>query len=146
MIEICEKIINIFEFQAIIRLLLGVILTGIIGYEREAWRKPAGMRTHILVGESAVLIMLCGLFLSEKTGGADPTRIIIIRNRIHWSRNNFKRWISCKRTNNSSKLISSNGNRFISRSRSIYNSYNSDIIRIYNSFIYICCIWFCRKI
>ena len=33
------------------------------------------MRTHILVGESAVLIMLCGLFLSEKTGGADPTRI-----------------------------------------------------------------------
>ena len=75
MIEIFEKIINTFEFQAIIRLLLGVILTGIIGYEREAWKKPAGMRTHILVGESAVLIMLCGIFLTEKTGGADPTRI-----------------------------------------------------------------------
>ena len=142
MIEICEKIINIFEFQAIIRLLLGVILTGIIGYEREAWRKPAGMRTHILVGESAVLIMLCGLFLSEKTGGADPTRIpaqllsgigfigagTILRDGFH------------VKGLTSSKLISSNGNRFISRSRSIYNSYNSDIIRIYNSFIYICCI------
>ncbi len=143
MIEICEKIINIFEFQAIIRLLLGVILTGIIGYEREAWRKPAGMRTHILVGESAVLIMLCGLFLSEKTGGADPTRIpaqLLSGIGFIGAGTIFKRWISCKRTNNSSKLISSNGNRFISRSRSIYNSYNSDIIRIYNSFIYICCI------
>lgn len=69
------EILNTFECQAIIRMLLGVLLTGIIGYEREAWRKPAGMRTHILVGESAVLIMICGLYLTEKTGIADPTRI-----------------------------------------------------------------------
>lgn len=75
MLEIWNTIINTFEFQAVIRLLLGALLTGIIGYEREAWRKPAGMRTHILVGESAVLIMLCGLYLAEKTGGTDPSRI-----------------------------------------------------------------------
>ncbi len=73
--EILETILNSFEFEACVRLLLGAILAGIIGYEREAWKKPAGMRTHILVGESAVLIMLCGIFLANQTEGADPSRI-----------------------------------------------------------------------
>ena len=50
-------IINSFEFQTIIKLLLGVILAGIIGLERSSWSKPAGFRTHALVGISAVLVM-----------------------------------------------------------------------------------------
>jgi len=45
-----------------------------VGYERESWNKPAGFRTHVLVGISAVLVMICGQYLSEKSG-ADPTRI-----------------------------------------------------------------------
>lgn len=50
---------NSFWFQAIIKLILGFVLAGIIGLERSSWSKPAGFRTHALVGISAVLIMLC---------------------------------------------------------------------------------------
>lgn len=73
-----EEILNFlqtFEFQAFIRLILGGILAGIIGYERQSWKKPAGLRTHVLVGESSVLIMLCGIYLSKTTENGDPTRI-----------------------------------------------------------------------
>lgn len=50
------------------------ILSGIIGLERETWSKPAGFRTHVLLGISSVLLMLCGKYMYE-TAGADPTRI-----------------------------------------------------------------------
>jgi len=73
-----ENFINLFgtfEVQALIRIILASILAGIIGYERQSWKKPAGLRTHILVCESAVIVMLCGLYIQEKVGGADPSRI-----------------------------------------------------------------------
>lgn len=73
--EILNVITNSFELEACLRLVLGAFLAGVIGYEREAWKKPAGIRTHILVGESAVLIMLCGIYLSKTITGADPSRI-----------------------------------------------------------------------
>lgn len=63
-----------FWFEAIIRLLLGFILAGIIGAERESVNKPAGFKTHALIGISAVLVMLCGEFLSADNG-ADASRI-----------------------------------------------------------------------
>ncbi len=73
-----ENFINLFgtfEVQALIRIILASILAGIIGYERQSWKKPAGLRTHILVCESAVIVMLCGLYIQEKVGGSDPSRI-----------------------------------------------------------------------
>ena len=70
-----EEFFNLFEVQAIIRIVLGALLAGMIGYERQSWKKPAGFRTHVLVGESAVLVMLCGLYIYENIGGADPSRI-----------------------------------------------------------------------
>lgn len=44
--------------QIIIRVLLSVIVGGIIGYEREARSRPAGMRTHIMVALGACIIAL----------------------------------------------------------------------------------------
>lgn len=70
-----SEFINLFEVQAFIRIVLGAFLTGLIGYERQAWKKPAGFRTHILVGESAVLVMLCGIYLHNNIAVVDPTRI-----------------------------------------------------------------------
>lgn len=64
----------IFWLEAILRLLLGFILSGVIGLERNSWNKPAGFRTHALVGISAVLIMLCGEYMSNKYD-MDPSRI-----------------------------------------------------------------------
>ena len=72
--EFVLNIINSFGFQAIVKLVLGFMLAGIIGLERSSWSKPAGFRTHALVGISAVLIMLCGEYMS-KTYDIDPSRI-----------------------------------------------------------------------
>lgn len=72
--QLVFTMINSFEFQAIIKLLLGFVLAGIIGLERSSWSKPAGFRTHALVGLSAVLVMLCGEYLSQNYD-MDPSRI-----------------------------------------------------------------------
>jgi putative Mg2+ transporter-C (MgtC) family protein len=42
----------------LIRLFLGTLLGGIIGFEREAHGRPAGLRTHLLVCLASVLIMI----------------------------------------------------------------------------------------
>lgn len=69
-----ENLMAVSEFETFLKLVLIVILAGIVGYERESWKKPAGFRTYVLVGISATLVMICGNQLNESTG-ADPTRI-----------------------------------------------------------------------
>lgn len=69
-----QAIAQIREIQTLFKLILIVFLSGFVGFERESWNKPAGFRTHVLVGISAVLVMICGEYLYEKAG-ADPTRI-----------------------------------------------------------------------
>lgn len=72
--DFIRSITSTFEFEVIIRLLLGFLLAGIIGAERESENKPAGFKTHSLIGISAVVIMLCGKFYSEFTD-SDAARI-----------------------------------------------------------------------
>ena len=68
------EIISSFAFTATVRLILGFILAGLIGLERSSWNKPAGFRTHALVGISAVMVMLCGEYMSNRYN-IDPSRI-----------------------------------------------------------------------
>ena len=63
-----------FEVQALIKLVLGFILAGIIGAEREALNKPAGFKTHSLIGVCSVLVMLCGEYMAMTTN-TDVSRI-----------------------------------------------------------------------
>jgi putative Mg2+ transporter-C (MgtC) family protein len=44
--------------EIIIRLLLGAVFGGIIGFERSSHGRPAGFRTHLLVCVASVLIMI----------------------------------------------------------------------------------------
>jgi putative Mg2+ transporter-C (MgtC) family protein len=44
--------------EVLARLLLGAVLGGIIGFERQAHGRPAGFRTHLLVSTASVLIMI----------------------------------------------------------------------------------------
>lgn len=60
-------------WEVIFRVLLALVLSGVIGAEREARERPAGLRTHSLVGVGACLFML--LSLSMKESGGDPGRI-----------------------------------------------------------------------
>ena len=53
-----------------VRLAVTVVLTGLIGWDRERLRKPAGLRTHILVGLGSALAMLVSTVTGPVTGGA----------------------------------------------------------------------------
>lgn len=72
--DFIQIIFQTFWFQTILKLFLGFVLAGIIGAERESVNKPAGFKTHSLIGISAVLVMLCGEYLSNGNG-ADASRI-----------------------------------------------------------------------
>ncbi len=59
--------------ENIFQLILSILLSGLIGYEREKIHRAAGFRTHILVGLSSTLVTLVSLtFTAPNT---DPTRI-----------------------------------------------------------------------
>ena len=74
MIEFILSLFDSFWFESIFKLVLGFLLAGLIGLERSSWNKPAGFRTHALVGLSGVLIMLCGQYLAQHYN-MDPSRI-----------------------------------------------------------------------
>jgi len=64
--------------QIIWRLLLSVILSGLVGLERQMHRRNAGLRTHILVSLGSCLIMLTSLHVFDIYKGIaslDPSRI-----------------------------------------------------------------------
>jgi putative Mg2+ transporter-C (MgtC) family protein len=60
-------------FDIIIRITLTVLLSGFIGVEREWSGRPAGLRTHILVGVGAALVMLVSMY--GFAGTNDPARL-----------------------------------------------------------------------
>lgn len=65
-------------YEIFVRLFVAMILGGLIGIEREGIRRPAGLRTHILVCISSSLIVLSGIFLSYSfidTVSIDPSRL-----------------------------------------------------------------------
>ncbi|MGE4282425.1 MAG: MgtC/SapB family protein [Clostridia bacterium] len=61
-----------------IRLLLAVVLSGLIGLEREDKNRPAGFRTHILVCVGSAIVMITSEFIFYKYGSVvnmDPARL-----------------------------------------------------------------------
>jgi len=60
-----------FEIEAIIKLILGTFLGGTLGYEREKIKKPAGLRTHMLVSLGSTLFTI----ISFTAFPIDPARI-----------------------------------------------------------------------
>ncbi|MEI6132502.1 MAG: MgtC/SapB family protein [Bacillota bacterium] len=61
--------------EILLRFAAALIVSAAIGWERESAGRPAGLRTHVLVGFSACLVMLCGSYLNALNGAVDPTRI-----------------------------------------------------------------------
>ena len=64
------------EAAILVRLVLALVLAGLIGWEREASDKPAGLRTHMLVGLGAALFVALGhLVIADfRPYGADSLR------------------------------------------------------------------------
>ncbi len=69
---------NVDPIIVFLKLMLAVLLSGIIGFERESRNKGAGLRTHILVGISACLVVLTSFYVSDiyKDTSLDPTRLL----------------------------------------------------------------------
>lgn len=70
---------NIEYWEILIRLFLAIILGGMIGFERERLKRPAGFRTHVLVCAGSALIMMVSAYgFSGQIGEGfevDPGRI-----------------------------------------------------------------------
>jgi putative Mg2+ transporter-C (MgtC) family protein len=72
------------QIMILIKLMIAMLLGALIGLDREAANKPAGLRTHMLVAGAAVLLVSLGELivghltweLGEQTFQADPIRII----------------------------------------------------------------------
>ena len=66
-------------YEMILKIFLTVLLSGIIGGERELRQRAAGLRTHVLVAVGSALIVLTSISISEEFKNVymtDPTRII----------------------------------------------------------------------
>jgi putative Mg2+ transporter-C (MgtC) family protein len=50
----------------LLRLLAAMVLCGLIGFEREARGKSAGLRTHMLVGFSSAMFVVLGEIVMER--------------------------------------------------------------------------------
>ncbi|OGX25110.1 MAG: hypothetical protein A2787_03100 [Omnitrophica WOR_2 bacterium RIFCSPHIGHO2_01_FULL_48_9] len=66
-------------FHTTLKIVLTIILSGLIGIERESRNKGAGLRTHILVGVGSALIVLTSFYIFDiykSVTIVDPTRMI----------------------------------------------------------------------
>ena len=63
-------------FDIFTKLCVAIILSLLIGIQREAVHKPAGVKTHVLICISATLVMALGMYLFEKyPERLDPSRL-----------------------------------------------------------------------
>ena len=62
----------LFHFDFFIKCFLALVLGGLIGLEREYRRKPAGIKTHVLICLGATVLTFLSLHISPE---GDPSRI-----------------------------------------------------------------------
>ncbi len=58
-----------------LRILAAIVIGGLLGLERGMKKRPAGMRTYMLVCVGACLIMLTNQFVVQVFGAGDPVRM-----------------------------------------------------------------------
>lgn len=69
------------ELQLLGKIVLAALLAGLVGIEREFAEKPAGLRTHMLVGAGAALLVIIATKMIETASTrdgfvSDPVRIM----------------------------------------------------------------------
>lgn len=65
----------ISDLEIVLRLILAALFGGIIGIEREASHRFAGLRTQVLVSVGSALITLTSIYAFSNNGPVDPSRI-----------------------------------------------------------------------
>jgi putative Mg2+ transporter-C (MgtC) family protein len=56
----------VIPWEHILRLVIAIIIGGLVGIEREAYHKPAGVRTHMLVCLGATLFTIVSIVISPQ--------------------------------------------------------------------------------
>lgn len=63
------------ELESILKIFIAVLVGGLIGLERESSKRPAGLRTHILVCVASTMVMDINLMIAQQYITADPMRL-----------------------------------------------------------------------
>ncbi len=63
------------ELESILKIFIAVLVGGLIGAERESTKRPAGLRTHILVCVASTMVMDINLMIAQQFITADPMRL-----------------------------------------------------------------------
>lgn len=63
------------ELRYLLRILLAVVLSAVVGIEREFNHKAAGIRTHVLVGAGSALFMVVSKYGFADSGRFDASRV-----------------------------------------------------------------------
>jgi putative Mg2+ transporter-C (MgtC) family protein len=76
-----SSLLNIYVWlDYLVKLTVAMVLSGVVGLERQWRRKPAGLRTHMLVCLGSLIFTLLGFDLLAREGTAslrvDPLRIV----------------------------------------------------------------------
>jgi putative Mg2+ transporter-C (MgtC) family protein len=62
-----DHVLNGFDFETIVRLLIALALGAAVGFERQLKKRPAGLRTHMLVCLGSATFTTIGLSLEPNT-------------------------------------------------------------------------------
>jgi putative Mg2+ transporter-C (MgtC) family protein len=65
---------SISVVEIVVRLLAAVLCSGVVGWERESRQRPAGLRTHMMVGLGAASFTLMAVQMAGPA--ADPVRVV----------------------------------------------------------------------
>ncbi len=69
------------DLNYMLRLVVALVLSGFLGWERERSDRPAGLRTHMTVGMASALFVILAEILNERYASSemarmDPTRVL----------------------------------------------------------------------
>jgi putative Mg2+ transporter-C (MgtC) family protein len=67
------QLVSNIQWEMVIRLVIAAFLGAVIGYERARAKKPAGIRTHLLVCMGAALFTVISIYGFGENG--DPSRV-----------------------------------------------------------------------
>jgi putative Mg2+ transporter-C (MgtC) family protein len=62
-----DHVLSGFDLETIVRLLIALALGAVVGLERQLKKRPAGLRTHMLVSLGAAIFTTVGLALEPNT-------------------------------------------------------------------------------
>ncbi len=82
--DILRQLLIPYESQAdwiaaldvVVKMCIAVLLSGLIGWERESKDQPAGLRTHIILCVGATMMTIVSIRSVADLGGVEPTRIM----------------------------------------------------------------------